>query len=246
MAKLDKKIALVTGASRGIGAAIARRLAADGASVVLNYAKGAAAAESIVNELTAAGNKAIAIAADLRDPSAIKALVDAAVKKFGRIDILVNNAGWAEFNRPLETLDTGHYDRQMDLNVRGLLLTTQATLPHMPDGGRVINIGSGITHMPTPGSIVYSITKAAVEMATKVLAKELGPRKITVNCVAPGTTDTELLQGSMGPDVLPAIIAMTPLGRLGRVEDIADVVAFVASDEARWITGDVISASGGL
>ncbi|MGH7214088.1 MAG: glucose 1-dehydrogenase [Tepidisphaeraceae bacterium] len=247
MAFLANKVAVVTGASRGIGAAIAKRLARDGASVVVNYAKNPDAAQNVVRDIESTGGSAVAIQTDLTDLAQIDPLFAQSEQAFGKkLDILVNNAGWSQFNRPLETIDPEHYHKQMDLNVRALIFATQSALKRMNDNGRIINIGSGITRSPVPGGLVYCATKAAVEMITKVLAKELGPRKITVNCVSPGVTETDLLREVMPDTNRDHLIGLTPLGRLGQPEDIADVVAFVASDQANWITGEIIGATGGL
>lgn len=240
------KIALVTGSSRGIGAGIAKRLARDGIGVAVNYARDLAAAERVVGAIRSAGGTAISLQADLTDPAQIPSLIDETIQQLGRLDILVNNAGWAQNGTPLDQITLDHYHRQFDLNVRGVLLVTKAASPHVSDGGRIINITSGITRSPTAGSSVYGATKAAVEWITKCLAKELAPRQITVNAVAPGITDTDLLWQAMPKENAEMLKSMTPLGRLGTVEDVADVVAFVASDQARWITGEIIGATGGL
>ncbi len=247
MPRLSTKVAIVTGASRGIGEAIARKLAADGAKVVVNFANSGELAEKVASEIRYAGGQAVATQADLSDPAQIPELFEIARLAYGRLDILVNNAGVAELNTPLEQITVAHYTRQFDLNVRGLLLATKLAAAAMgDDGGRIINITSGITRSPGPGSSVYAATKASVEMLTKCLAKELGPRQITVNAVAPGVTETDMLRAAMSPKATEGLVQMTPLGRLGRPEDIADVVAFIASDEARWITGEIIGATGGL
>ena len=245
--RLRDKVAIVTGASRGIGAAIARKLGADGARVVINYAASAEQAERLASEIRYAGGQAVTACADLSNPDHIPDLFETARLAYGRLDILVNNAGTAILNQPLEQTDIGQYSKQFDLNVRGLILCTQAALAAMgDDGGRIINITSGITRTPTAGSSLYAATKAAVEMLTKCWAKELGARQITVNAVAPGTTDTDLLRAVLTPDIAKSLEQATPLGRLGTPDDIADVVAFIASNEARWITGEVIGATGGL
>jgi 3-oxoacyl-[acyl-carrier protein] reductase len=245
MKRLHGKAAVVTGASRGIGSAIARRLAADGAAVVVNYAASPAAADEVVHRIRDAEGEAVAIRADLVDPEQIRALFDAAVKAFGRLDILVNNAGLFEV-RTLEAMDAGHYDRLFSLNVRApLLATAEAAKRFGPDGGRVINISSNLARAALAGGSVYSAAKAALEALTRNHAVELGPRKVTVNVVAPGTTDTEMLRPGLTDEARRRWVAATPLGRLGDPEDIADVVAFLASDEARWLTGQVINASGG-
>jgi 3-oxoacyl-[acyl-carrier protein] reductase len=245
MSQLSGKTALVTGGSRGIGAAIARRLAADGAGVVVNYATNQAAADEVVRSILKSNGKAVAMRADLSDLEQIAPLIDSTIGQFGRLDILVNNAAMSE-RRPLEQIDPENYAKQFDLNVRGLLFTIQAAAKHMTAGGRIINITSGIVRVRTPAASVYAATKAAVEAITRCLAAELGPRQITVNSVAPGITDTEMLQSFMPQAVQSALVSQTPLGRLGTPEDIADAVAFIASDAARWITGEVIPVNGGL
>lgn len=246
MSRLSGKVALVTGASRGIGAAIAVRLAKDGAKVAVNYSQNRAAAETVVRAIRANNGEAIMVRADLSDLAQIAPMVEQTVKTFGKLDILVNNAAIADTSKLLDQIDTAHYASQFDLNVRGLLFTSQAALKHLPDGGRIINITSGIVRARAPGASVYSATKAAVEALTRCHSTELGRRQITVNSVAPGTTDTEMLRAGRSDAILKEFIARTPLGRLGSPEDIADVVAFIASDEARWITGEVIPVNGGL
>ena len=242
MARLSDKVAIVTGASRGIGAAIAKRLAADGAKVVVNYALSREAAEEVVKGI---GSNAIAVRADLSKVEQIAPLVDATIKQFGKLDILVNNAAVAE-PELLADSDAGHFARHFDLNVRGLLLMTKEAVARMRDGGRVINISSGVVKQRAGSYGVYAATKAAVEALTRCHSAELGKRGITVNAVAPGVTETDMLRSAMSESMQKALIAQTPLGRIGAPEDIADVVAFIASDEARWITGEVIPASGGL
>lgn len=236
----------ITGASRGIGAAIALRLAKDGAKVAVNYSRSREAAEAVVDAIHKTGGSAVAIRADLSDVAQIAPMIEQTVKTFGKLDILVNNAAIADTSKSLDQIDLAHYASQFDLNVRGLLFTSQAALKHLPDGGRIINITSGIVRSRAPGASVYSATKAAVEAFTRCHSTELGKRNITVNSVAPGTTDTEMLRAGRNDAVLKEFVARTPLGRLGNPEDIADVVAFIASDEARWITGEVIPVNGGL
>jgi 3-oxoacyl-[acyl-carrier protein] reductase len=245
-ARLQGKVALVTGASRGIGAAIAQRLAADGARVVVNYARSAGPAEEVVGRIRKAGGEASAVKADLTDPAQVKPLFDAARKAYGRVDILVNNAGVFDL-RPVEQLDAGHYAAIFDLNVRGpLLATAEFARQAGPDGGRVINLSSGVVRAVMPTSSVYTASKAAIEALTRIHAAELGPKKITVNAVAPGTTDTEMLRNGLPDEMRKQMIQNTALGRLGTPEDIADVVAFLASDDGRWVTGHTIDANGGL
>jgi 3-oxoacyl-[acyl-carrier protein] reductase len=243
MANLSNKTALVTGASRGIGAGIARRLAADGASVAITYTKGADAAARVVKEIEGAGGKAIAIQADATDPKAVAAAVEKTVKTFGRLDILVNNAGTA-IPKPFEEATLEELDQVVDLNLRGVFIATQVALKHLQKGGRIINIGScvGERNM-TPGLAAYSATKGAVKMFTQGLARELGPRGITVNNVQPGPIDTDL--NPVAGDWATPQIANTALKRYGSVKDIAAMVAFVAGPEASYITGSSLTVDGG-
>jgi 3-oxoacyl-[acyl-carrier protein] reductase len=244
--KLEGQVAVVTGASRGIGAAIARRLAADGAKVVVNYSKSAGPAEEVVRQIRHAGGEATAVRADLSDPAQVQPLFDAARETYGRVDILVNNAG-VSVTWPVEEASPARYEELFNLNVRGPLLTTAAFARQVgPEGGRVINISSGAARAMIPGFAAYSATKAALEAMTRGHAAELGPKKVTVNAVAPGVTDTEMSRAVLPPEVKQHMIHNTALGRLGTPEDIADVVAFLASDDARWITGQFIDANGGL
>jgi 3-oxoacyl-[acyl-carrier protein] reductase len=246
MSKLAGKVAVVTGASKGIGAAIAKALAADGASVVVNYASSKAGAEAVVREITASGGKAIVAGGDVSKAADTRAIVDAALAEFGRLDILVNNSGVYEF-APLGEITEEHYRKQFDINVLGVLLMTQAASPHLGEGASVINIGSVVTRSPSPATAVYSGTKGAVDAITAVLARELGPRKIRVNVIAPGMVITEGVQsaGLSGSDFESAAIAETPLGRVGQPRDIASIAAFLASDDAGWLTGEILYASGG-
>ncbi len=248
MPNLKGKVAVVTGSSKGIGAAIAERLAADGASVVVNYSRSAAPADALVKRIETAGGKAIAVQADVSNPSAIAALFAASTKAFGRLDILVNNAGVYNF-LPLEAITAEHIDKHYAINVKALLLTTQAAVPLFgAEGGVVINISSGVSLTPAPGSSVYSGTKAAVDVITRVLAMELGPKKIRVVGVAPGLTATEGLSAMQEMDEAHKnyAISRTPLGRVGQPEDIAKAVAFMASSEAGWVTGETLQVGGGL
>lgn len=241
--KLAGKTALVTGGSRGIGAAIAKRLAEDGASVAITYTKGADAATSVVKAIEAAGGKAIAIQADAADAAANKAAVEQTVAKFGGIDVLVNNAGVA-IPKTFEETTLEELDRVLDINVRGVFVATQAALKHMKDGGRVITIGSCVgERMLTPGLVPYSATKGAIRMFTQGLSREVGSRGITVNNVQPGPIDTDLNPAS-GEWATPQI-ANTALGRYGHVEDVAALVAFVAGPEASYITGANLTVDGG-
>jgi 3-oxoacyl-[acyl-carrier protein] reductase len=242
--KLDGKIALVTGGSRGIGAAIAKRLAADGANVAITYTKGADAAAAVVKEIEGAGGKAIAIKADAADADAVKAAVEKTFATFGRLDVLVNNAGTA-IPKPFEDATLEEMDRVLDINVRGVYVATQAALKHMKRGGRVIMIGSAVgERVAAPGLVPYAGTKGAVKMFTQALAREIGSRGITVNNVQPGPIDTELNPAS-GDWSVPQKAA-TALDRYGRVEEIADTVAFVAGPEASYITGANITVDGGM
>ena len=243
MSKLSNKVALVTGGSRGIGAAIAKRLAADGANVVITYTKGADAAASVVKEIERAGGKATAIQADATDAGAVNAAVEKTAKTFGRIDILVNNAGTA-IPKPFEETTVEDIDHMFDLNVRGTLVATQAALKHMKNGGRIIMIGSCVgERMMTPGLVAYSATKGAVKMFTQGLSREVGARGITVNDVQPGPIDTDL-NPAAGDWAVPQK-AITALGRFGTADEVAALVAFVASPESSYITGANLTVDGG-
>jgi 3-oxoacyl-[acyl-carrier protein] reductase len=244
--KLQDQVAVVTGASRGIGAAIARRLAADGARVVVNYNKSAGPAEEVVQQIRHAGGEATAVRADLSDATQLQPLFDAARQAYGRVDILVNNAGVA-LAWPVEEASPARYDELFNLNLRAPLLATAAFARQAgPQGGRVINISSGAARAMIPGFAAYSATKAALEAFTRVHSVELGPKKITVNAVAPGLTDTDMSRAALSPEIKQYMIDNTPLGRLGTPEDVADVVAFLASADARWITGQFIDVNGGM
>ena len=245
--KLAGKIAVVTGASKGIGASIAKHLAAEGAAVVINYSSSKAGADKVVGEITAQGGKAVAVQGDVSKKSDIDRLFAETKKNFGKLDVLVNNAGIYEFGA-LEQVTEEHFHRQFNLNVLGLLLTTQEAVKHFtPAGGSVINISSVVGVNPLPGAAVYSATKAAVDAVTKSLAKELGAKKIRVNSINPGMVESEGTHaaGFIGGDFQKDIEAKAPLGRIGQPDDIAKVAVFLASDEAGWLTGERISASGG-
>src|ERR1700681_2095624 len=241
---LEGKVALITGGSRGIGAAIAKRLAADGANVAITYTKGADAAASVVKEIERAGRKAIAIQADAADADAVKAAVEKTVATFGRLDVLVNNAGTAVPKRFEETT-LEELDRLIDINIRGVYVATQAALKHMKSGGRIISIGSaGGERVAAPGLVAYAGTKGAVKMFTQALAREIGSRDITVNNVQPGPIDTEL-NPAAGDWAVPQKAA-TALDRYGHVDEIAAMVAFVAGPEASYITGANLTVDGGM
>ena len=247
MSKLTGKVAIVTGASKGIGAAIAKALGAAGAAVVVNYASSQAGADAVVDAITSAGGKAVAAHGDVSKAADARGLIDAAVAAFGRLDILVNNSGVYEFS-PLADITEEQFHRIFNINVLGLLLITQAAAKHFGEGASIINVGSGVTSVFPPDSAVYTATKGAVDAITGVLAAELGPRKIRVNSINPGIVETEgsRAQGFIGSDFEAALVAQTPLGRVGQPDDIADVAVFLASDDSRWLTGEHLLAGGGL
>ncbi|MDX7952837.1 glucose 1-dehydrogenase [Lichenihabitans sp. Uapishka_5] len=247
MGKLEGKVAVVTGASKGIGAGIAKALAAEGAAVAVNYASSKAGADAVVAAITAAGGKAVAVGGDVSKPDEAKRIVDDAVAAFGRLDILVNNSGVYAFS-PIEEVSAAQFHAMFDVNVLGLLLVTQAAAAHLGQGGAIINIGSGVTSLTPPMSAIYSGTKGAVDAITGVLAKELGPRGIRVNSINPGIVVTEgtATAGFAGSDFEKALVAQTPLGRAGQPDDIAKVAVFLASDDAGWVTGEKIITGGGL
>lgn len=247
MAKLTGKVAVVTGSSKGIGAAIAKSLAAEGASVVVNYATSKSGAEAVVKAITDAGGKGVAVGGDVTKAADAQAMIDAAIHHYGRLDILVNNSGVYEF-APIEGITEAHFHKQFNVNVLGLLLTTQAAVKHLGEGGSIINIGSAITRIRPANTAVYTATKGAVDMVTSVLAKELGSRKIRVNSINPGLVETEGTHtaGIVGSDMEQQNVAQTPLGRSGQPQDIAAVAVFLASSDSAWMTGEVLTASGGL
>jgi 3-oxoacyl-[acyl-carrier protein] reductase len=247
MSKLKGKVAVVTGASKGIGAAIAKSLAAEGAAVVVNYASSKGGADEVVASITKAGGKAVAVGGDVSKADDAQGIIAAAIKSFGRLDILVNNSGVYEF-APVEQITEAQFHKLFNINVLGLLLTTQAAVKHMGEGSSIINIGSAVTRISPPNSAVYTGTKGAVDAITGVFAKEFGARKIRVNSVNPGMIDTEGAQagGFIGSDFEKSVVAQTPLGRVGRVGDIASIVVFLASDDSAWLTGETLIASGGL
>ena len=247
MNKLKGKVAIVTGASKGIGAAIAKSLAAEGASVVVNYASSKSGADTVVSDITAAGGNAIAVRGNVSKAAEAQGIIDAAIKNFGRLDILVNNSGVYEFS-PIESFTEEHYNKIFNVNVLGLLLTTRAAVKHLGEGASIINIGSVVSSLTPPNSAVYTATKGAVDAITGVLAKELGVKKIRVNSINPGMVETEGVQtmGLSGSDFEKGIVAQTPLGRVGQVDDIASVATFLASNDSKWITGELVRAGGGL
>jgi 3-oxoacyl-[acyl-carrier protein] reductase len=242
--RLKGKVALVTGGSRGIGAAIVKRLAAEGASVAFTYTKGKEPADALVKAVNSAGGRAVALQADAGDATAVKAAVDATAKQLGRLDILVNNAGIAPVG-PTAELSLADFDRLYAVNVRGVFVATQAALAHLPDGGRIINIGSNVgDQVAFAGITAYASTKGAVHIFTRGLARELGPRGITVNTVQPGPIDTDM--NPADGDFAEAAKKHIALGRYGKGEDVAALVAFVASEEANFITGSALTVDGGL
>ena len=247
MSKLKGKVAVVTGASKGIGAAIAKSLAAEGASVVVNYASSKAGADKVVAAITAAGGKAVAVAGDVSKASEAQGLIAAAIKNYGRLDILVNNSGVYEF-APIEAVTEESFHRLFNINVLGVLLTTQAAVKHLGEGASIINIGSGVSRVTPPNSSVYTGTKGALDAITGVLARELGPRKIRVNTINPGVVETEgtVSAGVIGSDFEKNYIAQAPLGRTGKVGDIASIASFLASDDSGWLTGEQLLATGGM
>lgn len=245
--KLKGKVTVVTGASKGIGAAIARQLAAEGASVVVNYSSSKDGATRVVNEITGNGGKAVAVQADVAKEADVRRLFAETREKFGRLDVLVNNAGIYEF-APLENVTAEHFQKQFNLNVLGLILASQEAIRYFgANGGSIINISSLVSTLGVPNASVYSATKAAVDAVTRSLAKELGPRKIRVNSINPGMVETEgaHAQGFIGSDFQKQMEAQTPLGRIGQPSDIAPAVAFLASSDAGWITGETLVIAGG-
>jgi 3-oxoacyl-[acyl-carrier protein] reductase len=247
MSKLTGKVAVVTGASKGIGAAIAKSLAAAGASVVVNYASSKAGAANVVEAITAAGGKAIAAAGDVSKAAEAQGIIDAAIQTYGRLDILVNNSGVYEFS-PIEAVTEEQFHKIFNVNVLGLLLTTQAAVKHLGEGASIINIGSVVSRITPPGSSVYTGTKGAVDAITGVLARELAAKKIRVNGLNPGMVETEGTHnaGFIGSDFETGTVAQTPLGRIGQPGDIAAIAVFLASDDSAWLTGELILAGGGL
>jgi 3-oxoacyl-[acyl-carrier protein] reductase len=248
MSELTGKVAIVTGASKGIGASIAQGLAEAGAAVVINYSSSKTGADRVVSEITRKGGKAVAVQGDVSKAEDVQRLFAETKKAFGSLDVLVNNAGIYKFE-PLESISEGEFHRQFNTNVLGLLLATQEAVKHFgAEGGSVINIGSVASSKTPPTSAVYSATKGAVDAITRVLAKELGPRKIRVNSINPGGVDTEGVRqaGVKGSEFEKRMVAETPLGRFGQPEDIAPIAVFLASGSSGWLTGETLLASGGL
>lgn len=248
MKKLEGKVAIVTGASKGIGASIAKHLAAEGAAVVVNYSSSKEGADRVVAEITGKGGRAIAVGANMAKKAEVTRLFAESKKAFGKLDILVNNAGVYEFS-PLAEITEEHFHKQFDLNVLGLLLASQEAIKQMgPEGGSIINISSLVSTYAPPNTAVYSGTKAAVDAATRSLAKELGPRNIRVNSINPGMVETEGVHaaGFAQSDFRKQLEAQTPLGRIGQPKDIATAAVFLASSDSAWITGETMFISGGL
>lgn len=244
---LAGKVAVVTGASKGIGAATAKRLAAAGAAVVVNYATSKADADKVVAEIVAQGGRAVAVQGDVSKRADATSIIEAAVEKFGRLDILVNNSGIYKL-LPLADLKEEDFHRHFNVNVLGVLLTTQAALKHLPEGGSIVNISSGVTTIVPANSAIYTGTKGALDAITGVLSRELGPKKIRVNSVNPGVIQTEgtVTAGVIGSEFETWAVNNTPLGRIGQPDDIADIVVFLASDASRWLTGEQLLATGGM
>ncbi len=248
MSKLKDKVAVVTGASKGIGADIAKSFATEGAAVVVNYSSSKEGADRVVAEIVGKGGKAIAVQGDVAKADDVKRIFAETKKAFGRLDVLVNNAGVYQF-AALEEITEEQFHRQFNTNVLGLLLATQEAAKHFgPEGGSVINIGSTATSITQPASAVYTATKGAVDMVTRVLSKELGPKKIRVNSINPGMVETEGVhaQGFIGSDFEKQFVAQTPLGRYAQPSDISPVAVFLASSDSGWLTGELVQASGGL
>ncbi len=248
MKKLANKVAIVTGASKGIGAGIAKSLAAEGASVVVNYASSTQDADKVVADITNAGGKAIAIKGNVSKTADIDNLFAETEKAFGKADVVINNAGVYQMGT-IETVTEEEFHRQFNINVLGLLFISQAAVKHFEGkGGSIINIGSAVTRITPPGSAIYTATKGSVDMITEVLSKELGPKSIRVNAINPGMIETEGTHtaGFIGSDFHNQMVATTPLGRIGQPDDIAQVAVFLASDDSKWLTGEKLLASGGV
>ncbi len=244
MSNLAGKVAIVTGSSKGIGAGIAARLADDGASIIVNYSRSAEDAGVVVERITDAGGKAFAVKADISKPEEIKPLIDAAIEQFGRLDILINNAGVYKMDS-LDTISVESFDEHFNLNVRGLLLTTQAAARVLPEGGVIVNISSGLGKSPFPMVHVYCATKGSVDTLTRSLGMELGPRKIRVVGIAPGFVATEG-NAESAKGMTDFLVGKTPLGRVGQPDDIAAAVSYAVSEDAKWVTGTTIDVAGGM
>ncbi len=247
MNKLKDKVAIVTGASKGIGAGIARQLAADGAKIIVNYASSKSGADKVVADIEAVGGNAVAVGADVTKKAEVESLVRVAIDTYGRLDIVVNNSGIYQFAKIEDTTEE-LYRKQFDINVLGPLLVVGAAAPHMGKGGSIINISSNVTHTHPAESAIYTGTKGAIDAITVVLSRELGPRGIRVNAVNPGLIETEGTHtaGVIGSDFHAWNEGQTPLGRIGKVHDIAPIVSYLASDDAGWVTGEIILGSGGM
>jgi 3-oxoacyl-[acyl-carrier protein] reductase len=247
MSKLTGKVAVVTGASKGIGAAIAKALAAEGASVVVDYASSKAGADNVVAAIAKSGGKAVAVGGDVSKAAEAQGIIEAAIKNYGRLDILVNNSGVYEF-APIEAITEEHFHRHFNINVLGLLLATQAAVKYLGEGSSIINIGSIVSRITPPNSAVYTGSKSAVDAITVVLSRELGPKKIRVNTISPGVVETEGTHsgGFIGSDFEKAALAQTPLGRIGQPGDIASIAVFLASEDSGWLTGEQLLATGGF
>ncbi|MEK8144311.1 glucose 1-dehydrogenase [Streptomyces sp. M10(2022)] len=246
MAALTGRTAVVTGGSRGIGRAIVLRLARDGANVVFNYSQNVEAADDVVRQAQESDGNVMAVQSDLSEPSAAEELMATADRHLGGLDILVNNAATHTDTAPIAETEEAVFDRVMTVNAKSVFLTVRYAARHMRDGGRIVNISSLNTLIPAPGNAPYAASKGALEQLTMVASRELGARGITVNAVSPGATDTDLLRSANAPEQLAMAVAMTSLGRLGLPEDLADVVAFLAGPDGRWITGQNIRANGGV
>ena len=247
MSKLSGKVAVVTGASKGIGAAIAKALAHEGASVVVNYASSKDGADKVVEEINSNGGKAIAVGGDVTRQADANSIIDAAIKNYGKLDIVVNNSGVYEF-APVEEITEEQFHRMFNVNVLGLLLITQAAIKHLGEGSSIINIGSGVTRVTPPNSAVYTGTKGAVDAITGVFSREFRAKKIRMNSINPGMVETEGTHtaGFIGSEFQTALVGQTPLGRIGQPDDIANVAVFLASDDSAWLTGEQLLATGGL